>query len=125
MDAAVEEEPLVEAADATELSGGGTGVDAVGAEVFEEGGDVLLDGGEEDSLAGFEELGEGFQVAIVGFAGEGAQAFFDAQVSPVFAEQGEIARGFHADSIMGLGWVGWDGEGGAKNHIQHGIKFIT
>ena len=96
MDAAVEEEPLVKAADTAEFACGGAGVDAVGAEVLEERRYVLLRTGEQDAVAGFEELGEGFEVAIVSFAGERAQSFFDAQVGHVFAEQAEIARGFHA-----------------------------
>ena len=59
VDAAVEEEPLVEAADAAELAGGGARIDAVGAEMLQERGYVLLRTGEQDAVAGFEELGEG------------------------------------------------------------------
>jgi len=102
MDAAIEEEPLVEAADATELAGGGTGIDAVDAEVLEERGNVLLRTGEQDAVAGFEVLGEGVEVAQIGFAGERAQAFFDAQVGHVLANQPEIAGGFHARFDYGL-----------------------
>ncbi len=86
MDAAVEEEPLVEAAQAAELARGGAGVDAVGAEVLEETGDVLLDGGEQGCVAAFKKLGEGVEVAGVGFAGERPQAFLDAHVVPIVLE---------------------------------------
>jgi len=95
VDALVEEEPFVESANAAEFAGGGAGINSVGAEVFEEGGYVLLEGVEEDAVAFFEEFGKGVEVAVVGFAGEGAEAFFYAQVDSVFTKEAEIARSIH------------------------------
>ena len=59
-------------------------------------------------MTAFEEFSEGFEVAGVGFAGERAEAFFDAQVGHVLAEQAEIVRGFHAsfDYGPGVGRIG-------------------
>jgi len=83
MDAAIEKEPFVEAAETTELARGGTRIDGVGAEVIEEGGDVGLDGGDEDGVAVFKELGEDAQIAEVGLAGERAKSFFYAKIAGV------------------------------------------
>ena len=89
VDAFVEEEPAEEAAKAGKLAGGGTGFDAVSGEVLEEAGDVGLSG--LGQRRGLDALGELEQVALVGLAGERAEAFFDVEVGEVFADEGEIA----------------------------------
>src|SRR5580692_232795 len=78
VDAAIEQEPFVETADAAKLAGCRTGIDAVSAQVLQKRGYILLSGCEQDAMAAFEELGEGLKVAVVGFTGKGAQALFDA-----------------------------------------------
>jgi hypothetical protein len=112
VDAAVEHEPLVETAEATELAGDGAGVDGVDAEVLHECGDVLLGGGEEDAVAGLEELGEGVEVAGVGFAGEGTKAFFYAEVDLIVHEKRQVAGGVHSPDYRRVGG-GSAGVGGA------------
>ncbi len=92
-DALVEEEPAEESAQAGELAPGGARLDAVLREVPEESGDVLLRGGEESGGVALEEFGELQKIALVRFAGERAQAFFDAQVGEVFADQSGVAEG--------------------------------
>ena len=55
MDSAIEKKPFIKAAETTELARGGAGIDRVGTEVVEKGGDVGLDGGDEDGVAVFKE----------------------------------------------------------------------
>jgi len=100
VNAPVQKEPFVKSADAAQLAGGRAGVDTVGAEGFDEGGDVLLRGVEEHSVAAFEELRKGLHIAVVGLAGERTEALFDAQVGEVLPQQFEIAGGLH-NPIMG------------------------
>ena len=60
------------------------------AEMLEKAGDILLHGGEQRGKAAFKVLREGTQVAGVGLAGEGPQAFLDAHVVAIVLEQIEI-----------------------------------
>ena len=100
MDAAVEQEPVVKAAQAAELARGGAGIDGVGAKVFEKGGDILLRGGEQRAVALLKKLGEGLQVAVVGFAGERTQAFFYAKVDLIALKQLEIVVDPHRSDYL-------------------------
>ena len=83
MDAAIEEKPFVKAAQAAQLARGGAGIDVVGAEVIEKCGDVGLDGGEQDGVAVFKELGKDVQIAEIGLAGERAKSFFHTKIGSV------------------------------------------
>src|SRR5579871_1729787 len=96
MNAAIEQQPLVKAAEATKLARGGAGFDGVGAKVFEESGDILLSSGEQGAVTFLEEFGEGVQVARIGFAGERTQAFFYAKVSLITLKQRGIGLGPHS-----------------------------
>ena len=85
VNAAIEKKPFVKAAQTAQLARGGAGIDVVGAEVFEKGGDVGLDGGDEDGVAIFKELGKDAQIAEIGLAGERAKSFFDAKIGGIVA----------------------------------------
>lgn len=76
MDAIVEEEPPVKAAEATQLSRGGTRVNTVVAKMFEEPRDIGLGGSDQECVALFKKLGEDAQIAEISFAGERPQSFF-------------------------------------------------
>ena len=91
MDAAIEEEPLVKAAEATELSRAGACVDVVRTEMIEECGNILLGGIDEHAVARLEEFGEGLEVAVVSLTGERAQALFYAEINLIVVKQREIA----------------------------------
>ena len=83
MNAAIEKKPFVKAAQAAQLARGGAGIDVVGAQVFEKCGDVGLDGGEQDGVAVFEELGKDAQIAEIGLAGERAKSFFHTKIGGI------------------------------------------
>ena len=80
MNAAIEKKPFIKAAQAAQLASRGAGIDVVGAEVVEKGGDVGLGGGDEDGIAVFKKLGKDAQIAEVGLASERAKSFFYAKI---------------------------------------------
>jgi hypothetical protein len=100
MNAAIEEQPLVETAKATELARRRTRVDAVGAQMLKEGGDILLGGIQEHAMSGLKELSEGPQIAQVGLASEWTQSLLDAQVGLVILEKRQVGGWIHR-LIMG------------------------
>jgi hypothetical protein len=87
MDAPVEQQPLVKAAQAAQLARRRALVDAVGAQMLEKGRHILLHRRQQHAAAPLDELGKGLQVAVVGLAGERAQPFFHAQIGLVVLQQ--------------------------------------
>ena len=87
MDAPVEQEPLVKAAQAAQLARRRALIDAVGAQMLEKGRHILLHRGQQYAAAPLDELGKGLQVAVVGLAGERTQAFFHAQIGLVILQK--------------------------------------
>jgi hypothetical protein len=83
MNAAIEKQPFIKAAQTAQLARRGAGIDVVGAEVVEKGGDVGLGCGEEDGVAVFKKLGKDAQIAEVGFASERAKSFFHAKIGGI------------------------------------------
>ncbi len=88
MDPPIEQQPLVETAQATQFARRRPRIDAMVAQVFEEARDVLLYRGQQHRVPGFEELGKGSQVAQVGLAGERPQPLLHAQIGLIVAQQG-------------------------------------
>ena len=95
MDAPVEQEPLVKAAQAAQLARRRTLVDAVAAQMLKKCRHILLRRRQQHAAAPLDELGKGLQVAVVGLAAQRPQPFFHAQIRLVVLQQREIARGFH------------------------------
>ena len=95
MNAAVQQQPLVKAAQAAQLARRGTRIDAVGAQVFEEARHILLHGRQQHPVPGFQKLGKGPQVAQVGFAGERPQAFLHAQIRLVILQERQVGGRVH------------------------------
>jgi hypothetical protein len=80
MNAAIEKKPFIKATQTAQLARGGAGIDVVVAEMIEKGGDVGLNGGDEDGIAVFKKLRKDAQIAEVGLAGERAKSFFHAKI---------------------------------------------
>ena len=80
VDAAIEQKPLVKAAQAAELARRGTRIDAMVAQVLEEAGHILLHGRQQHAMPGLQKLGKRPEVAQVGFAGERPQPFLHPQI---------------------------------------------
>ncbi len=95
MNAAVKQQPLIEAAHAAQLACCRTGLNAVRSQVFEKGCNILLRRSEQNPVAGFNEFGKRLQVAVVCFAGERAQPLLHAQVDLVVVQERSIAGGVH------------------------------
>ncbi len=95
MDAPVEQQPLVKAAQAAQLARRRTLIDAVVAQMLEEGRDILLHRRQQHAVAALDELGKGLQVADVGLAGKRTKPFFHAQIGLVVLQQRQIARSSH------------------------------
>ena len=87
MDAPVEQQPFVEAAQTAQLARRRTLVDAVGAQMLEKGRHILLHRRQQHAAAPLDELGKGLQVAVVGLTGERTQAFFHAQIGLVVLQK--------------------------------------
>ena len=122
MDAAVEQQPLVKAAQATELARRRARLDAVLAQMFEERRHVLLRRRQQHAVPALDELGEGVQVAEIGLAGEWSQSFLHAQIGLVVLQKREIVLGLHTfdyprPASCAAGW-------GLRlpNHVHQGIK---
>ena len=87
MDAPVEEQPFVKAAQAAQLARRRTLDDVVAAQVFKKGRHILLRCRQQYAMAALDELGKGLQVAVVGLAGQRAKPFFHAQIGLVVLQQ--------------------------------------
>ena len=83
MDAAVEQKPFVKAAQAAQLARSGAGIDAVGAEMLEKGGDIVLGGGEQNGVALLKKLGKDAQIAEIGLASKRTKSFFHAKIGGI------------------------------------------
>jgi hypothetical protein len=101
MNALVEKKPFIETAQATEFPRRRAGIDTVRPQVLKKTADILFRGSQEGSIALFEELGKGAQIALVGLAGERTKALFYAQIYLVFLQKSEIVPGAHL-LIIGL-----------------------
>ena len=95
MDAAVEQQPLVKAAQATQLARRRAGVDAVIAQVFEEAGHIASARPSAAPVAALQELGKGPEVAQIGLAGERPQPFLHAQIGLVILQESQIVLAVH------------------------------
>ena len=80
MNAAVEQQPFVKAAQTAQLARSGAGVDVVAAQMIEQRGDVGLDRCKQHGVAALEELGKDAQIAEIGLAGERAKSFFHTEI---------------------------------------------
>jgi hypothetical protein len=85
MNTAIEQQPLVKAAQATELARRRTGIDAVGAQMLEKCRHVGLESRNQDRVAPFKQFGEDAQIAEVGLARERAKSFFDTEIGGIAA----------------------------------------
>ena len=83
MDAAIEKEPFVKAAQTAQLARRGAGVDVVVAQVIEKRGDIGLGCFKEHGVALLEQLGKDAQVAEIGLASERAKSFFHTKIGCV------------------------------------------
>ena len=83
MNAAIEKQPFIKAAQTAQLARGGAGIDAVGSKMIEKGGDIGLVRGEQDGVAAFEKLRKNAQITEVGFAGEWTKSFFNTKIGGV------------------------------------------
>ena len=83
MNAAIEKQPFIKATQTAQLARGGAGIDAVGSEMIEKGGDVGLGRGEQDGVALLEKLRKNAQIAEIGFASERAKSFFNTKIGGV------------------------------------------
>jgi len=84
MNAAVEKQPLVKAAQATQLTGYGTRVNAVVAQMLEQSSDVGLGGFEKHGIAALEKLREDVQVTEIGLASKRTKSFLYAKIGLIF-----------------------------------------
>ena len=87
MDAPVEQQPLVKAAQATQLARRRTLVDAVAAQMLQKCRHILLRRRQQHAVTPLDELGKGLQVAVVGLAGQRTKPFFHAQIGLVVLQQ--------------------------------------
>jgi hypothetical protein len=95
MNAPVEQQPLVKAAQAAELARSGARVNAMLTQVLEECGYIGFNGRKQNTVALLKEFCEGAQIAEIGLTGEWTQAFFHAQIRLVVLEKREIAGAVH------------------------------
>jgi len=87
MNAPVQQQPLVESAQATQLARRRARVDAVAAQIFKKCGYILLHRRQQYAVPALDELRKGLQVAVVGLAGERAQPLLHAQIRLVILQE--------------------------------------
>jgi len=95
INATVEQEPLVKAAQAAQLARRGSRVNVMQAQMLKKGRHVLLNSLHKNRVAVLQKFGKGLQVAQICFAGERSQTFLHAQVSLMFLQQRERAIAVH------------------------------
>ena len=65
------------------------------AQVFKKGRYILLRRRQQYPVATFDELGKGFQVAVIGLAGKRTKSLLNAQIRLVILQERKIARAVH------------------------------
>ena len=123
-DAAIEQQPLVKAAQAAQFPRRRTGIDIVIPQMLEKAGHVLLRGIEQHRVLDFKEFRERSQVAEVGFARERPQTFLHAQIGLVVLEQHQVGGRVHT-TIMWVPPPVLSYLPGIPYLVHQGIKFAT
>ena len=99
MDAPVQQQPLVKAAQAAQFARRRTLIDAVAAQMLQKSRHILLRRRQQNAVASLDELGKGLQIAVIGLARQRPQPLFHAQIGLIVLQQREIARVFHTSII--------------------------
>ena len=102
MNAAVQQQPLVESAQAAQLARRGTRVDAMVPQMLKKRRHILLHRRQQHALTILDKLGECLQIAVVGLASKRAQALLYSQIDLVVLQERQIACAVHTSDYPRL-----------------------
>ena len=95
MDPAIQQQPLVESPQATQLPRRAPRVNRVGAQVLQKARHILLRRRHQHTLPALQELGKRLQVAVIGLAGQWTQPFFHGKIRLVVLQKPEVVFNAH------------------------------